>query len=117
MLQRTARIEDFVEVISEDSKWFGFLGKIRKYDSETLYSKVKVQIFDNVLEFEQNELKLYARKGTHSYDVLEEQEEERKTKALTVEDLNELINFAIDIEDWEYAQELVSRKQDMLAKT
>lgn len=107
MLPATARPDDFVEVIHEGCEWFGFIGKIIKMDSH----EATVQIFDKTLVFKHSQLKLKARKGTKTYEALREMADEQEVKRLTAEDYDDLINLAIDWKDWEYAQELVARKQ------
>lgn len=107
MLPNTARPDDFVEVIQEGCEWFGFVGKIKKVDEQ----EVAVQIFDKTIMFQPSQLKLKARKGTKTYDSLQELADEQEVKRLTAEDYDDLINLAIDWRDWEYAQQLVARKQ------
>jgi hypothetical protein len=106
MLPETARVEDFVEVTSQDCEWFGFIGTIDKFDG----NKVAVKIFDKVIMFERGDLKIKARKGSKTYQELADSVEERAASNLTAEDYNDLINLAIDMQDYAWATELVNRK-------
>jgi len=112
MLPENVRSGDFVLVQKEDDEYFNKYGEI----VERTDTKVKIMINGRITIYSPDELHLAARSGRKLHEEIKEQIDARKTDHLTVEDINELINMAIDMEDWEWATALVNRKQIMLTK-
>lgn len=122
MLPATSRPNDIVQVIQEDNKYYGMIGKlVKKYtDKNTKEEMIVVDIYGKEVTFKRSELRMMARVGTNTHDKLTEELEAKNTNHLTVEDYDDLINIAIDLavasgnkEDWEWAQDLVKRKQEL----
>lgn len=112
MLHSNARINDIIEVIVENNKYFGMYGQIIKFEQD---GTVIVNIHGNPTTFQRDEIKLKARKGTKTHAILSMNIELQSPSDLTNEDYNELINLALDLKDYEWAYELKQRK-DALRK-
>ncbi|MCZ4246941.1 hypothetical protein BXO87_02215 [Bacillus sp. GZB] len=106
MLPHTCRVGDLVEVIEYGHKFHGRIGKVVK----KTYIKITVDFYGKLIDFLPSSLILKARIGTAKYKVLEETIQENYTHNLTREDLNDLINYALDIRDFEWAYELKQRR-------
>lgn len=111
MLPVNAREGDFVEVSNRDSAYFGMIGKIKQLTP----TKATVDIYGKFVDIEKKDLELRARTGTGSHDSLVEQIKSQEVANLDEEGYNGLINLAIDLQEWEWAKELVDRKNKFLA--
>lgn len=106
MLPHTARQGDLVEVIQEDHEYFGLIGKIVNKDSE----KVTVEFYGKQIHLLPTSLSIRARVGTSRYESLHEVIAARETKHLTWRDLNDLMNHALDVGEYEWAFDLKQRR-------
>ncbi|KZR57921.1 hypothetical protein [Pseudobacillus badius] len=108
MLPVTARPNDIVEVINEDHDYYGLVGKLTSKDEEN--DKYSVDIFGKSVTFRRKDLVMKARVGTSKHLRYEEIVHSKQTTHLTKEDYNVLINLAIDQRDFEWAKELLERR-------
>ncbi|MCY7861178.1 hypothetical protein MOD67_14220 [Bacillus licheniformis] len=106
MLPHTARIDDIVEVIDKNHDYFGRTGKI----ANIMLGKVVVNFNDREVGLHPSSLSLKARLGTRKHKELMEDMEGRQSKYLTWDDLNDLMNYALDLQDYEWAYELKQRR-------
>ncbi|QNR70390.1 hypothetical protein IAQ67_28975 (plasmid) [Paenibacillus peoriae] len=112
MLPDNARSGDLVLVHKEDDEYFYMYGEI----VERTESKVKIMINGRIAIYAPDEIHLAARAGRNLHEEIKEQLESKEPSLLTMEDINDLINLAIDMEEWEWAKDLVNRKQVMSTK-
>lgn len=109
MLPHTTREGDLVEVTHQDHDYFGLIGKIAKKQPE----KVTVDFYGKLVPFLPSSLSLVARVGTSKYKSLYETLESRETKHLTWQDLNDLMNHALDVKEYQWAYELQQRRDNL----
>lgn len=111
----SARPGDIVEVSVSNSRYFGMLGKLVSSPNE-YDAFVKVNIHGEEVFIPKYCLTLKARTGSATHSKLSQELEQMSrldlTDNLTNEDYNELINLALDLKDYEWAQELVKRKYE-----
>lgn len=112
MIPVNARCGDLVVVSNTDSDYFGAIGRI-----ELLFTKeVNIDFYGKVIRLPKEDLTLKARKGTITHDFLSQQIKEHDSSSLAVEDYNSLVNFAIDSNDFDWARELISRRDKLSTK-
>lgn len=112
MLLDNARCGDFVTVSKKDDEFCGLHGEI----VERTDTKVKIMVYGKILVYSENELTLIARAGRSLHDDLSEKVKARETNHLGTEGYDELINLAIDMQEWAWATDLVQRKKDHIGK-
>jgi len=112
VLSINARKGDFVLVNNKDNQHFGMIGRIKRINDDT----VIVDIYGDSVEIDKKDLILSARRGTNKHDHLTEQIKSQKCAHLDEVGYDGLINLAIDMQDWEWAKELVDRKYKYLAR-
>ena len=115
MIPKTARVDDFVEVISEESDYFGMIGTIQDIDKEDTVAVIN--FYGKPTTLPKKYLKIKARKGSTSHSGIKERLEEQQTNNLTDEDYNDLINLALDMAKqglvgYDWAMDLVRRKEE-----
>lgn len=110
MIPHNAREGDFVEVTCKDNLYFGMIGRIKQITP----SKVTVDIYGKLVDIDKEELTLRARVGSGTHDALTEQINSQETSNLDEEGYDALIDYAIDIKDFEWAKDLVHRKNQYL---
>ena len=115
MLPSTVRENDIVEVVSKDSDYYGTLGKFVGDDPNNK-DKVIINVSGKTLSINRSQLQIKARIRTKSYRIAEQELSKKMTENLTKEDYDNLINFAIDIRDFDWANELVTRKNNIKEK-
>lgn len=110
MLPSTARPKDIVEVINEDHDYYGLYGKLVSKSED----RAVVRFYKGRdIEIERKDLKMKARVGTSRYKELKQRIEEYQTNLLTWEDLNEIMNHAIDVGDYKWAYEIKQRRDSL----
>lgn len=106
MLPHTCRVGDLVEVIEYAHEYHGRIGKIVKKSDIQL----TVDFHGILIDCLPSSLILKARTGTAKYRAINEAIEASQTRDLTREDLNDLMDHALDIRDFEWAYELKQRR-------
>ncbi|MCY8197447.1 hypothetical protein MOC90_06125 [Bacillus spizizenii] len=106
MLPHTCRVGDLVEVIEYAHECHGCIGKIVKKSD----IQITVDFHGKLIDCLPSSLILKARVGSAKYKALAETIEASQTRNLTREDFNDLINYALDIRDFEWAYELKQRR-------
>lgn len=106
MIPANARQGDFVTVSNEDNTYFGAIGKIKQLHPKT----ATVDIYGKEVEIPTSDLTMKARTGTGSHDAITQQIKERECDNLDADGYNALINFAIDSKDFDWAKELIDRR-------
>lgn len=113
MLPSTARPKDLVEVINEDSKYYGMVGKIVRKDMVDGKEMIAVSIYGRLATLPREDLSIKARVGTSKYGALVDEVDMGETRHLTYDDYDELINFALGIREFEWVAELSKRRDEL----
>lgn len=109
MLPSNARVNDIVEVTNEDSEYYGMIGRIVEING----IRATIELFGKHVIFYTDALYLKARVGTNKHQELTSIIESRQTKDLTWDDLNELMDHALDVGDYQWAFELKQRRDTL----
>jgi hypothetical protein len=112
MLTFNARSGDFVDVLTKEHSYYGMIGSIKQLSPET----ATINFYGKDIEVPKLDLMLRARVGTSTHDEVSLQLKSQETSNLDAEGYNGLINYAIDIKDWDWANELVERKNKLPTK-
>lgn len=109
MLPATARANDVVEVTNPEHGYYGIVGKIVSTSNEgALVTFFKEDVF-----VVREDLSMKARVGTSKHMKYLEQMSAKLTDNLIKEDYDSLINYAIDIKDWVWANSLIERRDGL----
>lgn len=101
--------EDFVEILKEGHPQHGLTGRIINVNGDV----VVVNIYGQWLKLNITDVKLKAKFKSRAHMILNRTALEWNTDRFTEEDYKDMIDFALDVQDYAWCKELQERLEAM----